>query len=166
MVTSDHADDVQGVDPPPPEYPAAYSPELRDYLKARAVLPHVARSHEATATFWKGKPSNKSSDDEKFAVTYGFPQVRPGFLIPLHPLSDGEAKYQLRHLPDDTGYRKKFRTPYGQANCLATSPLTRADLMKGYEAIVIAEGVTRVDALAGFGVPAVGILGAWNWRGK
>ena len=28
------------------------------------------------------------------------------------------------------------------------------------------EGVTRVDAAAGYDVPAVGILGAWGWRGK
>ena len=164
MVTSDHPDDAQGVGPSPPEYPPSYSPELRDYLKARAVPADVARAR-GYKDLLKGKPG-KSSDDQNFAVTYGFPQARGGFLIPLHPLSDGEPKYQLRHLPHDTGAPQRFRTPAGQANCLATSPLTRAELGKGKEAIVIAEGVTRVDALAGYGVPAVGILGAWNWRGR
>ena len=149
------------------DYPATYSDELRAYLEERAVKPHVAiaRGYRAVRP---GKPG-KSSDDEDFAFTYGFPQARGGFNIPLYPLLGGDQKYQLRHHPSDIARTKrvpKFRTPNGQANCLVTSPMIPRERLREKEALIhIAEGVTRVDALAGYDVPAVGILGAFGWRG-
>ena len=107
--------------------------------------------------------------DGDFAKTYGFPKVRGGLLIPLHPLLGGEA-YQLRFKPgteplDRKGKPRKFDTPGGQRNVMATSPLTRDLLDAPRQAIVIAEGITRIDAVAPLGIPAVGIPGVWSWRG-
>lgn len=112
---------------------------------------------------------------EEFAATYGFPQKAGGLLIPLHPLLGGEPAYQLRYPPGQEPVKKgakgekaqKFTTPpkKKQRPCLATSPLTRDLLRAGTQGIFIAEGVTRVDALASFGIPALGILGAFGWRG-
>ena len=55
-------------------------------------------------------------------------------------------------------------TPARQRNVLATSPVTRDRLAQPDELIIVAEGVTRVDALAAHDIPAVGILGINNWR--
>ena len=55
-------------------------------------------------------------------------------------------------------------TPARQRNVLVTSPVTRDGLAQPDELIVIAEGVTRVDALTAYGIPSVGILGINNWR--
>ena len=149
-------------------YPATYSDELRAYLEERAVKPDmaIARNYRDVLS---GRPNNKSSDDEKYASTYGFPQARGGILIPLCPLLGGEA-YQLRHYDKDIEGMPnvgKIKSPKGQRNCLVTSPaIPRARLREKDTALVIAEGVTRVDALAGYDVPSVGILGAWGWSGK
>ena len=59
----------------------------------------------------------------------------------------------------------KFLTPPRQPNVLITHPRTRHLLTKPEQAIVIAEGVTRVDALAAFDIPAVGLLGVNSWKG-
>ena len=34
------------------------------------------------------------------------------------------------------------------------------------QVVVITEGITRVDALAGVGIPAVAMSGVWSWRGR
>ena len=159
--------DATIVYPSPDDYPATYSDELVEYLTARAVPPHVALAR-GYRDVKQGKPG-KSSDDEDYATTYGFPRVRGGILIPFHPLL-GEQKYQLRHYPADRVNTKrvpKFITPRGQANCLVTSPvIAPEELQKERATLFIAEGVTRVDALAGYDVPAVGISAVWGWRGK
>ena len=148
-------------------YPAGYPPELAEYLSRRAVPPHVAVARGYREVL-AGTPG-KSSDDENFAFTYGFAKVRPGILFPLHPLLSGDQKYQLRHFQADLAHTRrvpKFLSPKGQKNCLATSPLIAPELLrKALALLVIAEGVTRVDALAGYGVPAVGILGKDSWKG-
>lgn len=49
---------------------------------------------------------------------------------------------------------------------MATSPLTASALQQETQTIIIAEGVTRVDALATYGIPAVAIPGCYAWRDK
>ena len=142
---------------------APLSPEWTDYLAARGVTPEAARARGYREVHG-GNPL-----DGDYANTYGFPKVRGGLLIPLHPLLGGEA-YQLRFKPgseplDRKGNPRKFDTPGGQRNVMATSPLTRDLLDAPRQAIVIAEGITRVDAVAPLGIPAVGIPGVWSWRG-
>ena len=113
---------------------------------------------------YSGKPTGT-----EFASSQGFTQKDGGLLIPLHPLIGGDQRYQLRYLPGDEpnrrGKAQKFTTPRGQPNCLVTSPLTRDKVAAGQELIFICEGVTRVDALASYGIPAVGLLGVHAWRG-
>ena len=100
----------------------------------------------------------------EFAAAWGFPKSSSGLLIPLHGVLNPDA-VQLRLDPDaNSPDGAKFRTPKGQRNTLATSPLTSHLLPQTTQLLVIAEGVTRVDALAAFGIPAVGMTGIWNWR--
>ena len=65
---------------------------------------------------------------------------------------------------DAKGRPLKFLSPTGQSNVLATAPRTRARLSEPEQGIIIAEGVTRIDALAAYDIPAVGTTGIWNWR--
>ena len=135
-------------------------PEWAEYLRDRAVTPEVAaaRGYQPVRA---GKPVDGDS-----AAAWGFSRKSYGLLIPLHGLLD-PSTHQLRLDPaylDANPKAPRFRTPKGQMNVLATSPVTRANLKQAREGIIIAEGVTRVDALAGFYIPAVGILGINNWK--
>ena len=140
-------------------------PEWANYLRDRAVTPEVAaaRGYQPVRA---GKPVDGES-----AAAWGYGREAYGLLIPLHGLLDPAplATHQLRldpaYLEGHPKTRGQFRTPKGQQNVLATSPGTRANLAQAREGIVIAEGVTRVDALAGFDIPGVGILGINNWKG-
>ena len=60
----------------------------------------------------------------------------------------------------------KFESQAGLGNVLATSPVTAAALQEETQTIIIAEGVTRVDALAVYGIPAVAIPGCYAWRDR
>ena len=135
--------------------------DWRQYLHERGV-----HDTQIAARGYRWVLSGKPGPDGAFAAEYGFPQKSAGILIPLHPLTGGHA-YQLR---DATGQRAKFLTPRGQRNVLSTSPLIdRAIFQRGGEAapvLWIVEGVTRVDALARFGIPALGLTGISSWRGK
>ena len=139
-----------------------------EYLEKRAVTPDQARERGYRTVI-----SGKADGSGMFAADYGhvgadgvfhsFPRSASGLLIPLHSvLQDGG--YQLRlDKPDAKG--RKFLTPATQGNVLATAPSTRERLREGRGALFIVEGVTRVDALAAFGIPAVGMTGIWSWRG-
>ena len=139
--------------------------ELKNYLTERGVMEEAAQARGYREVY-SGKPTGP-----EFAATYGFPQTAGGLLIPMHPLIGGDQRYQLRSQPgseptDDKGRRKKFISPAGQPNCLATSPLTRDLLAKPGQVIFVSEGVTRIDALAGFEIPGIATNGVWGWCGK
>ena len=144
-------------------------PEHSAYLRDRAVLPALAveRGYQLV------RQGHKKGGGE-FAAAWGFPRKAAGLLFPLHGILDDDPKasVQLRlsrdvqHLfLDKDGKPKKFLTPQGQRNVLATAPRTRARLSEPRQGLIIAEGVTRVDALASYNIPAVGLVGIWNWRG-
>ena len=86
---------------------------------------------------------------------------------------DPQASVQLRvsaevlktQTPDRKSRPRKFLTPKGQRNVLATAPRTRDLLKERDQTIFWPEGVTRIDALAHFNVAAVGMTGIYNWRG-
>ena len=149
------------------DYPASIDREVIEYLYPRGVHPHVATAR-GYRVLRPGKPG-KSSDDQDYAVTYGFTASRGGIAVPLFPLLRGDQRYQIRNWPADIADKPrvgKFLTPKGQTNCLATSPLIPPELLQTAHALLfIAEGVTRVDALAGYGLPSVGITGKDNWKG-
>ena len=134
------------------------------YLRDRGVPPDVAVERGYTELL-AGKPL-----DGKFAAAYGFPRKAAGLLIPLHGVLKQDA-WQLRLDPavqaafaDAKGKAIRFLTPRGQKNVLATAPRTRHLLTEPRQAVVITEGVTRVDALASFDLPALGMSGVWNWK--
>ena len=134
------------------------------YLAERGVTPEVARAR-GYQYVRAGKPI-----DGDFAAAWGFNQKLSGLLLPIHGLLDPDPPaVQLRldnpelYL-DAKGKPRRFRTPSKQRNVLATSPLTRERLKLPNELIFVAEGVTRVDALAAYCIPAVGLLGINNWR--
>ena len=136
--------------------------DWRAYLRARGVSDE-AIAERGYQWVYPGKAL-----DGTYSKSYGFPQASSGLLIPLHPLLGGDA-YQLRQsdpLPDMKGKIRKFLTPHGQRNTLNTSPLINHDgFRKSHAAIVLAEGITRVDALAPYGIPALGLIGSYGWRG-
>ena len=141
--------------------------EWADYLRDRAITPAVAaaRGYQAVR---KGK-----AIDGDFAAVWGFSKNVYGLLVPLHGLLEdtsggkGSAVHQLRldeaYLQDHPK-SPRFLSPKGQMNVLSTSPITRNRLKEAKEVIIIAEGVTRVDAVAGFEIPAVGISGVHSWK--
>ena len=145
-------------------YPADLWPEHRDYLWKRGVTPAAAR-----ARGYRSVRSGRRNVDESYAAAYsGLPRLA-GLLMPLHPLLGGDQRYQLR--PDDPrltveGKPIKFECQAHMGNVLATSPLTADLLRQESQTIVIAEGITRVDALAEYGIPAVAIPGCYAWRDK
>ena len=136
--------------------------EWTEYLATRGVTPDVARAR-GYRVVRSGKPL-----DGEYAAAYGFPQRSSGLLMPLHGVANPDA-FQLRlaspsDFPDTKGRLRKFLSPGSQKNTLITSPLTRSALADKEQAIFVTEGVTRVDALAAFGIPAIGLAGVWGWR--
>ena len=139
--------------------------EWKNYLTERGVTEEVADARGYRVVH-SGKPTGP-----EYAATYKFPDSAGGLLIPLCPLIGGDQRYQLRYLPgtepkDAKGKPTKFISPKGQPNCLATSPLTLDLLRQRKQVIFIGEGVTRVDALAGYKIPAVGLSGISGWKGR
>ena len=139
-------------------------PKWSEYLAERGVPPYVARAR-GYRYVRAGKPI-----DGDYAAVWDFGPKYSGLLIPLHGLlAPDPPAVQLRldnpeDFPDGKGEPRRFMTPARQRNVLVTSPVTRDRLAQPDELIVVAEGVTRVDALAAHDIPAVGILGINNWR--
>ena len=154
--------------------PAHYA----DYLHVRSVTAEIAkeRGYRYVAHQPPRSEGHKTPGLE-VAPTFGFPPEASGLLMPLHPVTPPEAPekreaWQIR-LEDPEAFAaargnarvRKFTTPHGQRNVLATAPRTRHLLVEPKQLCIVAEGITRVDALAAFDVPAVGILGAGSWKG-
>ena len=146
---------------------AGLDDEFSDYLRNRAVSREIAieRGYKLVR---QGKPL-----DGDYAATWGFPRKAAGLLMPLHGVLDDDPldSRQLRiHKALESVFTKpngkvqRFLTPRGQRNVLATAPRTRPLLSEPDQVILFAEGVTRVDALAGYALPAVGMTGMFNWR--
>ena len=139
-----------------------------DYLAARGVTKEASAARGYRQVY-PGKPEKLGVPADAAAV-YGFPQKAGGLLMPLHALMS-EGLYQLRYPPgqepkDSRGKARRFTTPKGQPNVLATCPLTRDLLAAPEQPIFVVEGVTRADALGSLGIPAVAITGVDAWRGQ
>ena len=146
-------------------WPPNLTPAWIEYLEQRAIRPEIARQRGYDVVL-SGR--RKANLDGRFATMH---RLGPdgGLYIPLRGLldPDGDA-CQLRiedPKPDRDGKLRKFRVPAGQKNVLATHPATIDLLGESGQVIIIAEGITRVDALAGYGIPAVGLTGCSNWKG-
>ena len=146
-------------------WPLGLTPTWIEYLASRAIQPEIARQRGYDVLL-SGR--RKPNLDGRFATMHGL-GPDGGLYIPLRGLldPDGDA-CQLRienPKPDLNGKVRKFRVPDGQRNVLATHPATIDRLGEQQQVIIIAEGITRVDALAGYGIPAVGLTGCDNWKG-
>ena len=146
---------------------AGLDAEFSAYLRARAVPPDVAAKRG-----YRMVRQGKREGGGDFAAAWDLPPKAAGMLIPLHGILDPDSKdsVQLRiakelepKFTNAKGKVRKFLTPQGQKNVLATHPRTRALFSQGQGGI-IAEGVTRIDALAAYDIPAAAITGVWNWR--
>ena len=145
-------------------------PEIwADYLSARGVTPAVAeaRGYKVVVSGRIDKGLPDGDDPRRFAAYYDFPSTKRGMLIPLHSIVDGDH-YQLRvdHDLVDPKSNYKFQFPKGRPTVLSTHPFTRDAINDPAQTLWVAEGVTRVDALAHYRTPAVGLGGCWNWRNK
>ena len=156
-------------------YPAElHNPRHVAYLEARANMPtEVCARGERTVQAGQKKKQGPNS-----AHYYGFSPKWGGLLLPLCPIGDVESPaYQIRYFESNIGETggppAKFMTPRGQPNRLCCAPAMREHLQAGRDydgglgrGYIIVEGITRVDALAGLGVPAIGITGIDSWKGK
>ena len=93
-------------------------------------------------------------------------QRRLGLLVPTHSPDGVTSGYQLR--PDRPIVRKdgnapKYETPHGSRITLDANPLMMEEVRVGEDVLWITEGCKKVDALASRGLPAVGIVGVWNF---
>ena len=142
------------------------SDHWRAYLSERGISEDIIaeRGYQEVVSGTRGSA-------DKAAANWDFPRKSGGMLIPLWPLIERRSikawdsvgqRYQLRELSGEP----KFRSQPGFPNVLATHPRTAAALGRKGATIFIVEGVTRVDALATLGIPAVGIAGVTAWRGK
>ena len=140
---------------------------LSTYLQVRGVTADAA---EARGYEWL---EAESPDSTGTVRPSGFSKSARGVLFPLQSVM-GIHGYQLRR---DSDAPPKFITPKDQPNMLVVHPWFIDSLQAGrdYSAndgegegkgIFIVEGVTRVDALAGLGIAAVGLLGIDSWKGK
>jgi hypothetical protein len=93
-------------------------------------------------------------------------QRRRGLLVPTYSPDGETTSYQLR--PDKPITRKsgnapKYETPAGSRITLDVNPLMLAEVRHGDADLWITEGCKKVDALASREIPAVGIVGVWNF---
>ena len=139
--------------------------DLTSYMQQRGISRDTAAARGCRMVL-PGEPPKASGegnspefDPRDFAATYGFTRTFSGILVPLLPIADTDA-YQLRRHSGDP----KWVSPKGQPNRLSTHPYTRDKVLHSDEDLWLVEGVTRVDALAELGIPAVGITGAWSFK--
>src|SRR5829696_6023949 len=93
-------------------------------------------------------------------------QRRLGLLVPTYSPDGAATGHQLR--PDRPIKRKsgdapRYETPAGGRITLDVNPLMLEAVRHGDGDLWITEGCKKVDALAGQGIPAVGIVGVWNF---
>lgn len=88
-------------------------------------------------------------------------QRRPGLVVPgLSP--SGAAHYQYKPktpIRRKSGPGPKYETPHGAGVFLDVNPLMLEEVRTGTGELWITEGAKKVDALASWGVPAVGVTG-------
>ena len=121
------------------------------------------------------------ADGTDTAADYGFPQRSFGLFFRTRPLlaRDDASRGILRRFDDGAGSRK-FVNQKGAVQHLFTPPGFEAGLQVGRDYLntpdaqdeanehgyIVAEGITRVLALAGIRLPSLGINGSFGWRGK
>jgi DNA-binding HxlR family transcriptional regulator len=94
----------------------------------------------------------------------------PALVVPLFSVTGEPAGFQCR--PDEPRFSNdgkpiKYETPAGMGMVLDVHPLARPLLGRPDVPLIVTEGVRKADAaLSVLGVPAVALMGVWNWRGR
>ena len=93
-------------------------------------------------------------------------QRRRGLVVPTFSPDGTTRGYQLRPdrpIPRKNGNAPKYETPHGSKITLDVNPRMLQEVRTGEDVLWITEGCKKVDALASRGLPAVGIVGVWNF---
>jgi hypothetical protein len=107
--------------------------------------------------------------DELRALGFAPSQARvPGLLIPVHAVDGRISLHQLR--PDVPRMRDgkpvKYETAAGARMCLDVHPRVRPLIGDPSIPLVVTEGLRKADSATSAGIPCIGLLGVYNWRGK
>ncbi len=89
----------------------------------------------------------------------------PAWVSPRHSPDGVTTGYQLRPKTprkDKRGKPIKYDSAGGSSSILDVNPLMLREVREGGGDLYVTEGVKKVDALASWGLPAVGIIGVWN----
>jgi hypothetical protein len=92
-------------------------------------------------------------------------QRRLGLVVPIHSPDGETVSHQLkprRRILRKSGEGPKYETAAGSETILDVNPLMIEKVRTGIEELWVTEGAKKVDALASWGEPAVGIVGVWN----
>jgi Domain of unknown function (DUF3854) len=91
----------------------------------------------------------------------------PALVIPLWNVHGEVAFHQAR--PDQPRLRDgkpvKYETPTGARMALDVHPAARRALGDPTQPLIVTEGIRKADAAFSHGIPAIALLGVWNWRG-
>lgn len=88
----------------------------------------------------------------------------PGLLVPLWDVWGERAGCQYR--PDIANGKRKYETPYGQANVIDCPPRVRPHLGDLARPLLVTEGSKKADAAVAAGLDCVSLSGVWNWKGR
>ena len=146
-----------------------------EYLQVRGISDEVI---DASGVRWV---RTGTADGTDTAADYGFPQRSFGLFFRTRPFlaRDDLRRGILRRFDDGAGSRK-FVNQKGAVQHLFTPPGFEAGLQVGRDYLntpdaqdernehgyIVAEGITRVLALASIRLPSLGINGSFGWRGK
>ena len=147
-------------------------PSRRVSTPALILLPHHQALIDASAISPEvaGARGYFSVTEPKQLVDMFGPSQRraPALVIPVINAYGERQFFQLR--PDNprvkNGRILKYESPAGATMAIDVPPSTRPHLGDVRRTLWITEGVRKADALASIGLPAVALLGVWNWRGK
>lgn len=93
-------------------------------------------------------------------------QRRPGLVVPVFSPDGRTETAQLRpDIPrkDKKGKALKYETPGSSRAILDVHPAMRCRIAGGGEDLFITEGVKKGDALTSRDLPAISLIGVWNW---
>lgn len=137
------------------------SPEHLELLAASAVTDPVADERGYFTATKKNEMAERG---------FGVNQQRPpALIIPLFSVTGEPAGFQAR--PDyprsnTNGKVVKYETPSGMKMVMDVHPSMRHLLGNPNVPLIVTEGVRKGDAAVSvLGVPAVSLLGVWNFRG-
>ncbi len=90
-------------------------------------------------------------------------QRRPGLVVPgLSPSGKAHHQYKPKTpIRRKSGPGPKYETPQGAGIMLDVNPLMLEEVRSGTGELWITEGCKKVDALASWGIPAVGLTGVY-----